>query len=111
MDEQPPWLDEPCPPWCATEHRVDDHPEDRRHLSEGRHVVALMTSAPATAEGPSPVEVVVQLDQPVGGPVTWVRLAPAEALPPGAGRLPRLRIDSDGARELADELLGLLALT
>ena len=30
---RPSWQADGCPPWCVSEHREDDHPDDRFHDS------------------------------------------------------------------------------
>ncbi|GAA0348068.1 hypothetical protein NE235_10825 [Actinoallomurus spadix] len=42
---RPYWLPGNCPPWCllVTEHRDDDHPEDRSHA--GRDASVTLTAA------------------------------------------------------------------
>lgn len=39
------WQTKPCPPWCAREHRDNDHPDDRFHDS-ARTVVPTIFAQP-----------------------------------------------------------------
>ena|ERR1017187_2117989 len=47
----PYWLTGPCPDWCPSgEHHGEDHPDDRRHISEGRHITLSAEAADRTTD-------------------------------------------------------------
>jgi hypothetical protein len=42
---RPYWLSQPCPPWCAAEHRDYDQDSDRDHRGDQARVVLLTENA------------------------------------------------------------------
>ena len=85
----------PCPPWCRREHHADDHPEDRRHQGCAQLVtVRIGSSPPLSTEDSRSVDVVVQVDRPVGSSEDWLRIESAES--PDV----RLALTVPSAREL-----------
>ena len=104
MDLQvtPSWLAEGCPAWCTREHHEDDHPEDRRHQSDGT-LIAVHESTTAIPVGSArSVEVAAYLDQPVAEGTCWLRVESLDS--------PRMRLalTAESARSLAGLLGGLL---
>lgn len=43
--ERPEWLQEPCPHWCHGDHSGQEHPTDRKHLTD-------QTLVPVITQGP-----------------------------------------------------------
>ena len=104
MDVQvtPSWLAEGCPAWCTREHHEDDHPEDRRHQSDGT-LIAVHESTTAIPVGSArSVEVAAYLDQPVAEGTCWLRVESLDS--PGM----RLALTVESARSLTGLLGGLL---
>lgn len=96
------WLDTPCPPWCQRIHQPDDHPDDRRHQSEG-HLLALTLSDRMPPRAPQAQEEVVLLaDHGPGEQEIWIRLESVES--PSV----RLALTADSARDLADAIAEIL---
>lgn len=102
---RPPWLDEPCPPWCTRAHAADDHPEDRYHQSEPSIVPVVAGAADAVPVTTSlrPMTLAVRLGRYVGDDRTWLVIEPLEDVQP------RMVLAADGARALLQALGGQLA--
>ena len=84
-DERPTWLIEPCPPWCAAEHRQGDHPDDRVHRGASTTLAGFLAHGAVPTEfEEEPAHLVVHVMRPVGGTTTWVEVRETE----GAGRGP-----------------------
>ena len=77
---RPSWLTEPCPSWCANEHREEDHLEDRVHKSAGLITPAVVRRSPVLAdvEPGEATEILVQTLRLVGATETWVLVCEPE---------------------------------
>lgn len=102
--QQPTWLAEPCPTWCARAHEEADHPEDRFHQSSVAliAVVAGPRSVPPNALL-RPTELSVRLGRYAGQTQTWVTLAPIE------GTTPALVLTAESGRTVAEAIQGVLS--
>jgi hypothetical protein len=89
---------EPCPAWCDGEHSATDEPRDRRHAGECRRLIlTMMQAGAADAEPPF---IAARLEQ------GW-REAEARIVLVYADQ--RLNLTRGEAREMADDLSGVLA--
>lgn len=100
MSDPPSWLDEPCPRWCRAPHGEQDHPDDRRHRGEARHIEVLATTPTGAQQA---TELVVHLETVAGSRETTVRIEEAE----GSGQ--GLTLAARNARLLATAITELLA--
>lgn len=102
---RPPWLAEPCPPWCTRAHAADDHPEDRYHQSEPSIVPVVAGAADAVPVTTSlrAMTLTVRLGRYAGDERTWLLIEPLEDL------RPRMVLAADDARALLQALHGQLA--
>lgn len=65
------WQQEPCPPWCATEHHETDLVDDRIHDSVGAFVSAAL--APRDAQpSTEPQDLIIAAYRHFGSEHTWV---------------------------------------
>lgn len=97
--EQPTWLHEPCPPWCARPHRERDHPDDRQHQNDAVIVSAVLFRWDGTGDLASePAEIVVSVARPVHRGETQVFIGEAE------GSEQFLRISLESAQRLSTAL-------
>lgn len=96
--EQPSWLNEACPDWCAATHGEHDHPDDRKHVSEGMVVPAVVAALRPGPEVRRSCDLVVVMSRRVGLTETWVHIGEAE------GREHRLVISQETAARLTPVL-------
>jgi hypothetical protein len=92
--DTPPWLAEPCPPWCVVQHAADDHEHDRKHVSTWLTVPVVEL----------PADLGLCLHRRVGERTLWLYV--------GDGEHQALEIAADGWARLlpaVDRLLGLAA--
>jgi hypothetical protein len=104
--DTPPWLAEPCPPWCVVQHAADDHEHDRKHVSTWLTVpvVELEPLLGARRERERPADHGLCLHRRVGERTLWLYV--------GDGEHQALEIAADGWARLlpaVDRLLGLAA--
>jgi hypothetical protein len=96
-DPRPPtWLTEPCPPWCARDHREQDHPEDRYHQSAASIAPVIASTLPTVPLTASlePIDLVVRIGRYVGDLAEWVAIEPLELVQP------RLVLTVESTRQL-----------
>lgn len=100
----PAWLaDDPCPAWCAGDHPLDEHPEDRAHVSE-------VVDVPVIAKGrrwhgrqvPEPLLYIVAMRRYAGETETWVCIGD------GQDGGSRLDVTVESARRVATTTLELI---
>jgi hypothetical protein len=102
----PTWLDEPCPAWCAREHREDDHLEDRFHQSDPSIFPAVAgagEAVPLTASMGA-LTLGIRLGRQVGDDRTWLVIESLDE------RRPRTVLTHETARALHRHLAHQLAL-
>lgn len=71
---KPTWQTDECPTWCVTEHRENDHPQDRFHDSHGIYLPAILGIPDETQADPAPeaVELLVVRSRRCGTNEDWV---------------------------------------
>lgn len=67
---RPSWQADPCPAWCAVEHREDDPPPDRVHDSVGRYVRVVLAESQGHAQVSA--ELLVMLSRRCDETAEWV---------------------------------------
>ncbi|HSX66973.1 DUF6907 domain-containing protein [Nocardioides sp.] len=74
------WTDSACPSWCARAHRLNDHPEDRRHQGPAQLVTLSIGSTPPTdTKDAMSVDIVIHADRPDGSAGEWLRIESTES--------------------------------
>lgn len=96
--ERPSWQHEPCPPWCAVEHREGDLPDDRVHDSEGT-TLTVSTPDTSTPSQTRPLELTLVRFRRLTEHEDWLHLTIGEGNEPG------LTLSPEGARALGRTLL------
>lgn len=95
---RPRWQQTQCPPWCASEHLEDDHPDDRVHRSAGmsRSITTRWPRFSGTSmiADVQEVDVEVGLKQIDGSEQAWLYV--------GAGPGRALELDVSQAANLLD---------
>ena len=77
----PPWLSEPCPPWCRCDHHGQDHPVDRVHTSAASSVPVVErvrvvdTSSGEVVPVVQASEATIMAVQAVGHGDVWISLS------------------------------------
>lgn len=81
-DDGPVGMLEPCPPWCAREHRKDDPMDDRAHVSDGTESPAIerivMAHDDALIWERRALVFQIGLHRDVGGDRTWLYVGDGE---------------------------------
>lgn len=97
---EPTWLREPCPSWCAREHREDDHVEDRFHQSDPSFFPAVAGSGDAVPLSASmrALTLGIRIGRQVGDDRTWLVVEPLDE------QRPRTVLTCETARALHHHL-------
>lgn len=98
---RPTWQTDECPPWCVTDHRESDPPEDRFHDSATHYVPVTLGIKDSDQLTPAitPAELFLTTSRPCGEHDDWTFVGE----PARHGQ--HLMLSKESARRLAEALL------